>query len=104
MRRQAKAWLNSARDDLSVVEKIVSREDLSHMAAFHCQQAIEKSFKAVLEEYEQTVPRIHDLITLLNKVEKYVTLMVEADLLNQLVTTQPLPNVRLSMGNQVIQV
>ena len=29
-------------------------------------------------------PRIHDLITLLNKVEKYVTLMVEADLLNQL--------------------
>ena len=84
MRRQAKAWMDSARDDLGVVEEIIDREDLTHMAAFHCQQAIEKSFKAVLEEYEQTVPRIHDLITLLNKVEKYVRLMVKVDLLNQL--------------------
>ena len=84
MRRQAKAWMDSARDDLGVVEEIIDREDLTHMAAFHCQQAIEKSFKAVLEEYGQTVPRIHDLITLLNKVEKYVRLMVKVDLLNQL--------------------
>jgi HEPN domain-containing protein len=84
MRRQAEAWLDSARDDLGVVEEIINRDDLTHMVAFHCQQSIEKSFKAVLEEYEKTVPRVHDLITLRNQVEKYVRLKVESDLLNQL--------------------
>ncbi len=59
MRRQTKAWLDSARDDLGVVEAIIYREDLTHMVAFHCQQSIEKALKAVLEEHEQLVPRIH---------------------------------------------
>ena len=72
MRRQAKAWLSSARDDLT------------HMAAFHCQQSIEKAFKAVLEEHEKSVPRVHDLITLRNQVEKYVRLTVESDLMSQI--------------------
>ena len=53
------------------------------MAAFHCQQSIEKSFKAVLEEHEQIVPRIHDLITLRAKTEKYCELELESALLNQ---------------------
>jgi len=54
------------------------------MVAFHCQQSIEKSFKAVLEEYEQFVPRIHDLITLRAQAEKYIRLTVASALLNQL--------------------
>ena len=57
MRRQTKAWLDSARDDLGVVEEIIYREDLTHMVAFHCQQSIEKALKAVLEEHEKLVPR-----------------------------------------------
>ena len=36
MKKQAKAWLDSARDDLGVVEEIVNRDDLTHMVAFHC--------------------------------------------------------------------
>ena len=84
MKRQAKAWLDSARDDLGVVEEIINRDDLTHMVAFHSQQAIEKSFKAVLEEYEQIVPRIHDLITLRTQTEKYIKLEIESDILNQL--------------------
>ena len=59
MRRQTKAWLDSARDDLGAVEEIIDREDLTHMVAFHCQQSIERARKAVLEEHEQFVPRIH---------------------------------------------
>lgn len=84
MRSQAKAWLDSARDDLRVVEEIIDKGELTHMVAFHCQQAIEKSFKAVLEEYEQGVARIHDLITLHSQTEKYINLKIESDLLNQL--------------------
>ena len=72
MRRRTKAWLDSARDDLEVAEEIINRDDLTHMVAFHCQQAIEKSFKAVLEEHVQIVPRVHDLNTLRNQAEKYI--------------------------------
>ncbi len=61
----------------------MDREDLTHMAAFHCQQSVEKSFKAVLEEHEQIVPRIHDLITLRAQVEQYFELELESALLNQ---------------------
>jgi hypothetical protein len=34
-------------------------EHLTNMVAFHSQQAIEKSIKAVLEEKENHVPRMH---------------------------------------------
>ena len=50
----------------------------------HWQQAIEKSFKAVLAEHVQIVPRVHDLNTLRNRVEKYIKLEIVSDLLNQL--------------------
>ena len=84
MRSQAKAWLVLARDDLEVAEQIIDREDLTHMVAFHCQQAIEKSFKAILEEHEQSAPRVHDLITLRNQIEGYMELDLDSDLLFQL--------------------
>ena len=35
MRRQAEAWLESARDDLGVIEEIIHRDELTHMVAFH---------------------------------------------------------------------
>jgi len=54
------------------------------MVAFHCQQSVEKSFKAVLEEYDRLVPRTHDLIALRTLVEKHIRVMVEPDLLNQM--------------------
>ena len=84
MRRQAKAWLDSARDDLAVVEEIIERDDLTHMVAFHCQQAIEKSLKAVICEKKGAAPRIHDLITLHGQAEKYITIDMDSDILNQL--------------------
>lgn len=59
----------------------MNREDLTHMVAFHCQQAIEKSLKAVLEENEHVVPKIHDLITLLSSTEEYIELEIDSKLL-----------------------
>lgn len=84
MKSQAKAWLELASDDLSVVAEVIHRDDLTHMVAFHCQQAIEKSFKAVLEQYDQTPPRTHDLIMLHSDIQNHIRLEVEADLLVQL--------------------
>ena len=48
MKSTTSAWLVAAKDDLLLVEQICQNEELTHMVAFHAQQAIEKSFKAVL--------------------------------------------------------
>ena len=48
MKRQAKGWLDAASDDLLLIEEIIEKDQLTHMAAFLSQQAIEKAFKAIL--------------------------------------------------------
>ncbi len=84
MTRQAKAWLDSAHDDLLVIGEIFDREDLTHMVAFHSQQAIEKAFKAILAEKEGMIPRVHDLITLRSAAEPYLKLPTDPTLLKQM--------------------
>ena len=64
MKKQAESWLRAAQDDLRVIKQILDDENLTHMVAFHSQQAIEKSIKAVLEQTEEEVPRIHNIIKL----------------------------------------
>ena len=84
MKKQAESWLEAARSDLIVTEEIVDREDVSHMVAFHSQQAIEKSYKAALEEYDQLIPKTHNIITLSKKVEKIIQIEIDEDLIDQL--------------------
>jgi HEPN domain-containing protein len=57
-------WLKAANDDLMLISNIIEDPGLTHMVAFHCQQAIEKSLKAALEDQGAEVPRKHDLLTL----------------------------------------
>ncbi len=83
MKKQAKSWLDSADDDLKVIEKIQDDETLTNMIAFHSQQAIEKSLKSVLEEYESNVPRIHNIIKLSEMIEKYISLDIDKKLLEK---------------------
>jgi len=66
MKAIAKEWLRAAHDDILVIAKIYQDELLSHMAAFHAQQCIEKSFKAILEDNEVEFPKIHKLRRLQN--------------------------------------
>lgn len=68
MRKMTKEWLNTAYADLQTVEVIISREDLSGIASFHVQQAIEKTLKAILEEKCIEIPKIHKLKTLFSIV------------------------------------
>jgi HEPN domain-containing protein len=84
MNANSSAWLVSASDDLTLIREILHNEILTHLVAFHAQQAIEKTFKAVLEEYDRSVPRIHSLETLLPKVLEYIDLPMECELLEDL--------------------
>jgi HEPN domain-containing protein len=60
MKETSEQWLHAAEDDLRVVARIASDEYLAHMVAFHSQQCIEKSLKAIIEEYELGHIRIHN--------------------------------------------
>lgn len=77
-------WLKAANDDLLTIDEIIGRDYLTHLAAFHAQQAVEKSFKAVLEELSGDVPKIHNLVRLLALVSKYMKIDVKMDIIEEL--------------------
>lgn len=54
------------------------------MIAFHAHQAIEKSFKAIIEEFTLKIPKIHNLITLYQIVNKANELTLNLDNLKEL--------------------
>lgn len=64
MKKLAKNWLAFARRDLEAADKLKGDAEMTDIAAFHCQQCVEKSLKAIIAQNDLTVPRTHDLITL----------------------------------------
>ena len=42
MKTLTQAWLNAARDDLLTIEELIDIEHLTHIVAFHAEQAVEK--------------------------------------------------------------
>jgi len=51
-----------------VIQQTATVGHLTNMVAFHAREAVEKTLKAVLEEYGEAVPKIHDLVRLLRLV------------------------------------
>ena len=84
MKRQAESWLTAASDDLLVIIEILDNKNLTHMVAFHSQQAIEKSLKAVLEEEESEVLRTHNILVLREKVEHYLNLKIDQNIFDEI--------------------
>jgi HEPN domain-containing protein len=80
----ANEWLKSAKSDLLVIEKIIDEVNLSHIVAFHSQQAVEKSFKALLENRKIEFKKQHDLIKLKNKIDNFNIDEDMLDILNKL--------------------
>ena len=60
-------WLFSAKLDLKAA-KVALREDIPNIACFHSHQTAEKAIKAVLLQQSGSVPKMHHLSELLNKV------------------------------------
>ncbi len=72
MRRIAMEWLEASSLDLENIHHILQNERLTGHVAFHAQQAIEKSLKAVIEEEGLNVPKIHSLQKLFAICEPFV--------------------------------
>jgi len=72
MKQVTKEWLDRAQDDLDVAEEIIEIEHLTNMVAFHSQQAVEKIFKSIIEEFEIGFIKTHRLEMLLETVKGYI--------------------------------
>ena len=77
-------WLKRARDDLDVAKEIIVREHLTNMVTFHSQQAVEKSLKAIVEEFEIGFVKIHNLERLIGIVKKRLDLDVDLNFIKRL--------------------
>ncbi len=84
MRFLAQEWLKAANDDIIVLDEIVDNPVVTNLTAFHCQQCIEKCFKAVLEEHALRVSKIHSLVTLHEEVKKVYDCGFDEDVLDKL--------------------
>ena len=84
MKQMSKEWLNAAYQDIMTIEEIFDNDLLTNISAFHAQQAVEKSFKAVIEENNINLPKIHDLLRLYNIVAPYLIFNLDIELLREI--------------------
>jgi len=68
MKPITREWLNAANDDVIAMEVMLGREEITNMVAFHAQQTIEKSFKAIVEEFNLGNIKTHHLESLYAKI------------------------------------
>ena len=73
-----KEWIKASIIDLEVIKEILNNKDLTTMTAFHAQQSIEKTLKAILEYHNQDVPKIHQIKKLIDLTKQYI--LIEFDM------------------------
>ncbi len=74
MKEETQEWLKFASRDVLACKKLVKENSLASISAFHSQQAVEKSFKAVLVEHGLKVPKIHSVVSLYRKISDLIEL------------------------------
>lgn len=77
MKKTTNDWIVSAESDLLLIQEIISIQHLTHLSAFHAQQAIEKSFKAIIEEFKMGFIKTHSLETLYNIIEEKISIKID---------------------------
>lgn len=84
MKDKVREWIELAGVDLSAAERLIEDESLASVASFHAHQCIEKSFKALIENNEQLIPKIHDLIRLYYEIKNLIKFNCDEDILDDL--------------------
>lgn len=81
MREITKKWLEAASLDIESITLIIENERLTGHVAFHAQQVIEKSLKALIEENGDRVPKVHSLSKLFALCSAFIDFPVDEDLI-----------------------
>lgn len=69
----AKEWLKASWLDLENISYIIHAEHLTSIIAFHAQQSLEKSLKALLTSRDTHIPKIHSLNKLFDLCNKDIS-------------------------------
>ena len=65
-------WIAKAEEDIIAAKALIDiRPFILDIVCFHCQQAVEKLFKAFLLAQEQEIQKTHDLILLREKCSAF---------------------------------
>jgi HEPN domain-containing protein len=67
-------WLQSAQDDLDSIRYLLHVEHLTNIVAFHSQQAVEKSLKALMEYHQLPFIKTHNIEKLYRHLKQYVSI------------------------------
>lgn len=81
MKKITNDWLISAESDLQLISEIIEIEALTHLSSFHAQQVVEKSFKAIIEEFDLGFIKTHSLETLYSRIKDKLKVPIQHDLL-----------------------
>ncbi len=95
MKATTKQWLDYAQTDLRSCQNNLHDDFVTNVVAFHSQQAVEKAFKALLEEKEISVPRVHNLNRLYSLVSHLISETInlsELDALDNVYTSSRYPS------------
>jgi len=84
MKEISREWLRKAKDDLDVIEEIKNKKHLTNMVAFHAQQAIEKSLKAIIDEFNLGFVKIHQIERLLEIVKEHLEAKTDNEIVQML--------------------
>lgn len=84
MKQLTREWLNAAGDDLLTIENLLYNPILTNVVAFHSQQAVEKTLKAIMEEYGISFIKTHNLQSLLIKIETVIPFTVNELIISEL--------------------
>jgi HEPN domain-containing protein len=84
MKQLTREWLNAAGDDLITIENLLDNPILTNIVAFHSQQAIEKSIKAIIEEFGIAFTKTHNLQTLLIRIEQVILMSFNELIISEL--------------------
>jgi HEPN domain-containing protein len=78
-------WVKAAYDDILTIEQIIEFKHLTHIVAFHSQQAIEKVFKALFEYNQMPFQKTHNLEKLYKQIEHIIKVDYDKlELINEL--------------------
>lgn len=79
MKKRTEEWIRKAEDDRTIARREIQSDDsVWDGVCFHAQQCAEKYLKAVLEEKEIEVPKIHDLVVLLDRTGEWSQNLAQA--------------------------
>jgi len=84
MKQLTREWLNAAGDDLITIENLLNNPILTNIVAFHSQQVIEKTLKAIIEEFSIAFIKTHNLQSLLIKTEGFIPFSINELVISEL--------------------